>query len=181
MSSHLIIEAAALAPRVSPHATVGVEDGADPQVEGLHSVAEVDGSTASEGAPATEQQALPAANPPSPKTIFISKVAKQLGAAVQAPPAIKRQKKALPATFKPRRSRRVAKLSPEVVKGAAASVCRRLGFADAENKVTAGYRDEYSRLFDQPLSQEHLRALAALFGWNAPPEDEVRAGSEAAF
>lgn len=31
-----------------------------------------------------------------------------------------------------------------------------------------------ARIFEQPLSHDHVKALAALFGWNAPPSDEVR-------
>jgi hypothetical protein len=66
-----------------------------------------------------------------------------------------------------------------MVPGAAASVCRQLGFTDTEDKVIVDCLDDYSLIFNQTLSHEHLRALAALFGWNAPPEDEVRAMGEA--
>lgn len=72
----------------------------------------------------------------------------------------------------------MARLSPEVVNGASAAICRQLGFTNAENKVTVSSLEEYSRVFDQPLGLEHLRALAALFGWNAPPKDEVRTAGE---
>jgi hypothetical protein len=76
----------------------------------------------------------------------------------------------------PRRSRRVAKLPPiSADRSAAVSVCRHLGFADGEERVSDAALEHYANLLDQPLSREHLMALAALFGWDAPPSDEVRA------
>jgi hypothetical protein len=33
---------------------------------------------------------------------------------------------------------------------------------------------QYVRIFEQPLSHDHVKALAALFGWTAPLADEVR-------
>jgi len=38
--------------------------------------------------------------------------------------------------------------------------------------------EHYATLFDQPLSREHLKALAVLFGWDAHPGDEVRAADD---
>jgi len=76
----------------------------------------------------------------------------------------------------PRRSRRVANLPPTTVEhSAVVSVCRQLGFADGEERVFVVAMKHYATLFDQPLSREHLKALAALFRWVAPPGDEVRA------
>lgn len=61
----------------------------------------------------------------------------------------------------------------EVNNNAASSVCRQLGFADAENTISDDSLERYIQLFKHPLCREHVVALAALFGWEAPPESEV--------
>lgn len=116
--------------------------------------------------------------PMSPKTAFLAKVTKPVGVMMPPPPAPKRRKKTLPSDFKPRRSRQVARLSPESNTLAATAVCRQLGFTEGGNKVSAESLEQYSKVFEQPLSQSHLRALAALFGFEAPPDAEVRSVSD---
>ena len=117
--------------------------------------------------------------PASPLAAFVFKVVKPVDAILPAPPVPKRRKKILPSNFVPRRSRRVANLPPTTADhSAAVSVCRQLGFADGEERVSIVAMEHYATLFDQPLSREHLKALAALFGWDAPPGDEVRAADD---
>jgi hypothetical protein len=110
----------------------------------------------------------------SPRTAFISLVVKPVSGILPAPPAPKRRKKTLPSDFVPRRSRRVANLPPVTDHNAAVSVCCHLGFADEEDSISAVSMEQYASMFGQTLTQEHLKALAALFGWDAPPSDEVR-------
>ena len=117
--------------------------------------------------------------PASPIAAFVFKVVKPVDAILPAPPVPKRRKKILPSNFVPRRSRRVANLPPTTVEhSAVVSVCRQLGFADGEERVFVVAMKHYATLFDQPLSREHLKALAVLFGWDAPPGDEVRAADD---
>lgn len=128
-------------------------------------------------APSSAQPVM-SPSPASPRTAFIFKAVKPVGAILPAPPAPKRRKKTLLSNFVPRRSRRVANLPPATEHSAAVSVCRHLGFSDGEERVSSASLENYAAMFDQPLSREHLKALTALFGWDAPPSDEVRdAGS----
>lgn len=68
----------------------------------------------------------------------------------------------------------MAKLPPASDSKAAPSVCRQLGFTDGVEKVSTDSLEHYTRIFYQPLCREHVKALAALFGWSAPPCDKVR-------
>ena len=68
----------------------------------------------------------------------------------------------------PRRSRRIARLPPEVNQHAASMVCRQLGFADDQQCVSEAAREKYVRFFDKPLSRDHVVALASLLGKEVP-------------
>ncbi|KAF0936041.1 hypothetical protein E2562_038348 [Oryza meyeriana var. granulata] len=50
-----------------------------------------------------------------------------------------------------------------------------LGFTDkAENeKISKQAQDDYCKLFDNPLSDSHLAALAAIFGWKVGETDQA--------
>lgn len=116
----------------------------------------------------------PPANPSpettlSPKTAFISRVTKLVGTVLKPPPISRKRTRTLPANFNPRRSRRIAKLSPEKTNKAATSVYRQLGFGNAKHLLSDEDLVRYVRVFDQPLSREHVSALASLLGWEAPP------------
>jgi hypothetical protein len=91
------------------------------------------------------------------------------------PPIIKRKKrKTLPNDFNPRRSRRVAKLPPELGNESAATICRQLGFCDDQEHISFEDAQKYVHLFDAALSREHVAAMAALFGWELPGEDRAQ-------
>ncbi|WVZ63223.1 hypothetical protein U9M48_012868 [Paspalum notatum var. saurae] len=70
----------------------------------------------------------------------------------------------------PRRSRRLAGAEPcspsPVVNLFQKRVMRSLGFG-REEKITPKMQDEYCLLFEHELSDTHLAALTALFGWAA--------------
>jgi hypothetical protein len=83
---------------------------------------------------------------------------------------VKCKRKTLSATFAPRRSHRIAKLSPQAT---ASTVCQQLGFRNPTNDSSSSALEHYARVFDQPLRREHVMALAALFGFQAPPEGQV--------
>jgi hypothetical protein len=82
--------------------------------------------------------------------------------------------KTLPNDFNPRRSRRVAKLPPELGNEAAATICRQLGFCDDQEHISFEDAQKYVHLFDAALSREHVAAMAALFGWELPGEDRAQ-------
>lgn len=51
---------------------------------------------------------------------------------------------------------------------------RKLGLLTEHEKITAEATEAYAKLFEHPLSRTQLTALASLFGWDIPPECEVR-------
>ncbi|CAL5092668.1 unnamed protein product [Urochloa decumbens] len=121
---------------------------------------------------------IPAA---SKTSTFIAKISKPIQEVLQCPPPPRKRKKTLPDDFIPRRSRRVAKLPPISDHKSAESVCRQLCFKNGEDDtpeheeaISEETLAQYVRIFEQKLSQEHIKALAALFGWNAPSEAECR-------
>ena len=51
---------------------------------------------------------------------------------------------------------------------------RKLGIIGESEHISIDAQDDYARLFMQELSQTHIAALAALFGWSVPDDAEVR-------
>lgn len=45
---------------------------------------------------------------------------------------------------------------------------RSLGFGENQERLRQEDMDEYAKLFSQPLSEAHIKALAMLFGWTIP-------------
>lgn len=106
---------------------------------------------------------------------FMQIVTKPATRLLAAPPITKRKKrKTLPNDFNPRRSRRVAKLPPELGNESAATICRQLGFCDDQEHISFEDAQKYVHLFDAALSREHVAAMAALFGWELPGEDRAQ-------
>ncbi|RCV21634.1 hypothetical protein SETIT_4G153600v2 [Setaria italica] len=129
---------------------------------------------------AQPSQVAPAATPAA-TSAFIAKVTKPVGVVLQRPPPPKPRKKTLSKDFVPRRSRRVANLPPVSDHKSAVAICRQLQFKNGEDNADFGVEGiseetmgQYVKIFEQTLSHEHVKALAALFGWNAPSCDEVR-------
>lgn len=105
---------------------------------------------------------------------FISRVTKPVGAQLSLPvPQHKGRKTAAPPMSTPRRSRRVAKLPPETVPRAAVTVCRQLGISRKQEQISDEALKRYTEVFNTPLSEVHLAALAALFVWEVPREAQV--------
>jgi hypothetical protein len=106
---------------------------------------------------------------------FMQIVTKPATRMLAVPPITKRKKrKTLPNDFNPRRSRRVAKLPPELGNESAATICRQLGFCDDQEHISFEDAQKYVHLFDAALSREHVAAMAALFGWELPGEDRAQ-------
>lgn len=110
-----------------------------------------------------------ASDPPAPVDVFIQDVTKPLDAVLATPVIQKsagRQPRAI--TEPPRRSRRVAKLPPEIVNNPAAdSVCPTLGFEEIRTEAAF---DKYQRFWASPLVRNHVKAMTTMIG-KVLPED----------
>jgi len=62
----------------------------------------------------------------------------------------KHRKKTLPSNFKPRRSRRVAKIPPELGTEEVANVCRKLGFCDDQDNISMDDANKYVVIHPSP-------------------------------
>jgi hypothetical protein len=78
----------------------------------------------------------------------------------------------------PRRSRRVAGVKPcslgPIITEAQKKVIRSLGLAAKEEAIDQKGQDNYFKLFEGRLTDSHLAALAAIFGWQAERFDDFR-------
>ena len=107
---------------------------------------------------------------------FITGLTKRVeGLVAQPPPVQKRRPKAPPPISAPRRSRRKAGLHAEFAgipdsTGARKTVIRSLDIALDQEHVDQKVLNDYAKLFGHPLSESHIQALAALFGWTVPVE-----------
>ncbi|KAJ1273872.1 hypothetical protein BS78_05G018200 [Paspalum vaginatum] len=106
------------------------------------------------------------------QSCFLKKLRKKTSAILSTPPA--RAPSRLPAA-PPRRSRRIAGLGPDrsFLKDSTRirrQVVRSLDIIDDNDGLDQQALDAYAQLFTHQLSESHVQALAALFGW-APPED----------
>jgi hypothetical protein len=75
----------------------------------------------------------------------------------------------------PRRSRRVAGIGVEFQMQDLGSrstkrAMRTLQIITEYEGISQEAIEEYKKLFTHPLSQCHIEALSALFGWNTPPD-----------
>jgi hypothetical protein len=104
----------------------------------------------------------------TPLQKFKDGITKQINGLLSTQP-VKRKRKLIPSNFNLRRSRRVAKIPPELESSFAAKVCKHLGFCDERENISFTDARRYAKLFESPLSREHITALAVLFGWEVPP------------
>jgi hypothetical protein len=107
---------------------------------------------------------------------FLASVSRRPSRVLPAPPVqpLKSGYK-LPNKPIPRRSRRVAGVGVEFTSAdldsrATRKIMRAVGIITNNNGMDQRALDEYANLFKTPLSSSHIKALAALFGWQ-PPED----------
>jgi hypothetical protein len=115
----------------------------------------------------------------------LMKVSKSIEALLPHPVILKRKTKAPPPGSSLRRSRRVAEVQPcppgLIISIAQKKVMKSLGFGNQE-KFSIEDQDRYCKLFGAMLSDPHVSALAAIFGWAVDDGDEVRsAGFQADF
>jgi hypothetical protein len=57
-------------------------------------------------------------------------------------------------------------------KGGKTNILEELGIISSEDDefISVKARDEYAKVFSKQLSEVHIKALAALFGWSVPEE-----------
>jgi hypothetical protein len=87
------------------------------------------------------------------------------------PPIQKRRIKQLPPNFVPRRSSRLSKKREglnSTVRQVQAELMMKLNVTNSQVAVTDELLEEFGQLFNKPLSNSHIKALAALFGWSVP-------------
>ncbi|KAJ1280717.1 hypothetical protein BS78_04G253900 [Paspalum vaginatum] len=108
----------------------------------------------------------------TPAKSFIAEISLAVDGILQKPAAPRRRVKHLPPDFTLRRSERLknkqgkpssAKLQTQ------RDLMQQLDLVEANATIGDQELQGYCSLFDQPLSQSHVAALAALFGWLPPP------------
>lgn len=111
----------------------------------------------------------PAAEQMTPQQRFINRISKAVGTLLPAPKINKRRAKNPPPGSLPRRSRRLAGLGAEPVQPAVPrakkTILCSLGLAASQERLPPEVLEAYAKLFQQPLSELHIKALASLFGW----------------
>lgn len=80
------------------------------------------------------------------------------------------------ATTTLRRNRRIADGGRQgpALQRAQSVLMRKLGLTKENEQITAKVKDAYARFFEHPLSPPQLAALAAIFGWTIPANEEAR-------
>lgn len=109
-------------------------------------------STPAASNPPEDSTRSPAPAESNPTESFLNNISTNLPQALPVP-VVPRRRRQAPATAPPRRRRRIAKLPPEITNQAAAIVCRRLGFTEANNEVSTETKDKYAAFFEKPLSR----------------------------
>ena len=103
---------------------------------------------------------------------FLATITKPVDCILARPATQKRRRKQTPKDFIPRRSNRLKKdgrgAPSTAVRKIRVDIARTLGIWADQEGLAQEALDEYGRLFSKPLSQDHVAALAALFGWAIP-------------
>jgi hypothetical protein len=92
-------------------------------------------------------------------------------------PIPKRRVKQLSADFVPQCSNRLAKRTGDpsaVVQQTQHNLMRKLGLVSGHEVMGPKAREDYGCLFNKPLSQSHVEALASLFGWHVPDMEQAK-------
>jgi hypothetical protein len=109
-----------------------------------------------------------------PSSSLINMISRKPSYLLPAPGTGLKRQKDLTVTM-PRRSRRVAGIGVEFSmqdwrSKASKKAMRALRIINESDKITSDAIMEYALLFQRPLIQSHVDALAALFGWSTPEE-----------
>jgi hypothetical protein len=105
---------------------------------------------------------------------FLKFVTRQPSKLLPAPPVIlKKKDNLMPSRSVPRRSRRVAGVGVEfnasdLNKRATKKIMKAVGIIADNVGIDQRAQEDYADLFKTSLSDIHVKALAALFGWQLP-------------
>ena len=118
--------------------------------------------------------------PPNRRPPFLARMTKKTAKILPTPRAARLRSRALTPTAPPRRSRRIAGAAPETPNTNIPSrqkrkVMRALGIIGQAEGIDQRSLEEYSKLFTSScaLVSTHVQAMAALFGWATPDEEEL--------
>jgi hypothetical protein len=108
---------------------------------------------------------------------FVNGICRRPSSILPVPENITQRQQSPPSTFvsAPRRSHRVAGIGVEfqmqdLGSRSTKKVMRTLQIITEYEGISQEAIEEYKKLFTHPLSQCHIEALSALFGWNTPPD-----------
>jgi hypothetical protein len=107
----------------------------------------------------------------TPVMKLVANITRDIDCLLPQPPIQKRRTKQLPPDFVPRRSSRLSKKREglnSTVRQVQAELMLKLNVTNSQVAVTDEMLEEFGQLFDKPLSNSHIKALAALFGWSVP-------------
>jgi hypothetical protein len=117
---------------------------------------------------------------PNQRTCFLAKLTKKTPRILPTPRATRLRSHVCTPAAPPRCSRRIAGAAPEITGGGAPSrskkkVMRALDIIGETEEISQQALEEYSRLFSQSacLSEVHVQAMVALFGWATPDEQDL--------
>ena len=101
---------------------------------------------------------------------FVALVTKKTDGLLPPPVPLRRGCKQLPPDFIPRRSSRLARQRTpnDATRQIQFELLRTMDIGDADEAFSDKALEKYGRLFNSPLSESHIKALAALFGWSVP-------------
>jgi hypothetical protein len=106
----------------------------------------------------------------TPVCDFVALVTKKTDGLLPPPVPLRRGCKQLPPDFIPRRSSRLARQRTpnDATRQIQFELLRTMDIGDADEAFSVKALEKYGRLFNSPLSESHIKALAALFGWSVP-------------
>jgi hypothetical protein len=111
--------------------------------------------------------------PLSSREAFVAKLVQHTASILAAPNSIRRDAKQQAPGVTPRRSRRITGARAECSLNELETRSRKkdmraLSIINEQGGVTDQASEEYSKLFGNPLTDAHLKALAGLFNWSIP-------------
>jgi hypothetical protein len=106
------------------------------------------------------------------KESFLSEMVHQVSALLSVPSFREQKVSAHPPGSTPQRSRRLAGAGVEfqmgeITRRSTKRAMRSLSIIGETDGIDQQAKEEYAKVFSEPLSDSHIQALAALFGWSS--------------
>jgi hypothetical protein len=113
-----------------------------------------------------------------PSKEFIDNITTKISAMLPVPASSSQRVRGSAPSSTPRRSRRLAGAGVEfhatdLTTRAKKRTMKALKIIGENGSIDQHAEDEYARIFSEPLSDQHIRALATLFGWAFPSADRA--------